>query len=191
MKIEFILLFCILFNINFSIADDCSDMVINGTCDFYTNCLETKYHCGHNGYPVGYGHKYCSKFLKNFNDYPNEGQEWITKTLVCLKKALIIQFTSCAEIYNTAFDSHPRCYYESGFCNLFLDTKNLKQTLYALLNTYEIKDFASITSMKQIFLTAKLCGTDYTQKMFDIIKEKFSYKQKISNMLKRSLGIER
>ena len=28
-------------------------------CSFYTDCLEAKFDCGPDGYPIGYGDKYC------------------------------------------------------------------------------------------------------------------------------------
>jgi hypothetical protein len=176
MRREILLITCIFAIVNFSLCDDCSGLVNNLSCDFYTKCLETKYKCGPTGYPVGYGFKYCSKFVKNINDYPAKGQEWIKKTLVCLKKALVPELNSCQNLYNVAFNSHPKCYYDSGFCDMFLDQGNLKQTVTALLKTYEIQDFASITSLNQIFETAKLCGADYMKKILDSIKEIFGNK---------------
>jgi hypothetical protein len=176
MRREILLLTCFFAMVNFTLADKCSDQINNLSCDFYTQCLETKYKCGPTGYPVGYGFKYCSKFIKNIAEYPPKGQEWIKKTLVCLKKALLPEFQSCSTLYDAAFDSHPRCYYESGFCDMFIDQGNLRKTVSALLNTYEIKDFASITSLKQIFDTAKLCGADYLKKIMDSIKDIFGNK---------------
>jgi Phosphomannose isomerase type I len=41
--------------------DECSDSPY-GQCSFYAYCLEARYHCGPNGYPIGYGLKYCEKF---------------------------------------------------------------------------------------------------------------------------------
>jgi hypothetical protein len=148
----------------------------NGTCDFYPKCLEAKYKCGPKGYPIGYGFKYCSKFVQYIDEFPPQGQQWIRKTLVCLKQSLIKEFTNCQQVFNAAFDSHPQCYYQAGFCDLFLDSKNITKTIQALLKVYEIQDFASATSMKQIFQTAQICGTDYMGKLGNVLKEIFHIK---------------
>jgi len=158
-------------------CDKCDSLVANGNCDFYTECLEEKYHCGVTGYPVGYGHRYCNKFLKYFYDFPPLGQLWVQNTLVCLKTALQPLFhetSDCATIYSVAFASHPRCYFESGFCELFKDRKNIIKTLKALLEVYEIKDFMSATTMKQVFETAKMCGSEYVAEIKQAMKDIFS-----------------
>lgn len=41
----------------------CFDTLINSqSCLWYPDCLELKYQCGSQGYPIGYGFKYCNKF---------------------------------------------------------------------------------------------------------------------------------
>lgn len=154
--------------------EKCQNLIQDDSCDFYSQCLEEKYQCGEKGYPIGYGYKYCNKFLENFNDFPQKGQEWISKTLVCLKKTLNFKFLDCQDVYDSAFESHPLCYVESGFCDLFLDTEHLKQTMKALFKVYEIKDFVSAMSLKQVFQTSKLCGYKYLLKIGEIIKDIFS-----------------
>ena len=92
-------------------------------CSFYPDCLESTYHCGLNGYPMGYGNKYCNKFLDNYDDYSKDGQAWIDGTLLCLKSALVplVENTSgqtCQTVNTIAFNSHVDCYVDNGFCNL-------------------------------------------------------------------------
>ena len=84
--------------------------------------------------------------------------------------------SSCNEIYGEAFDSHPNCYYKSGFCDLLTDNRHLYQTLKGLFLIYEVKDFASATSIKQVFQTAKICGGDYTEKLYEAMRD-FFYSQ--------------
>ena len=159
-----------------SLSKDCSAMVYNGNCEFYTQCLEEKYSCGPHGYPVGYGYKYCSKFLKFFEEFPATGKKWVEKTLICLKDALYPLYdarSNCDVIYAVAFASHPECYFQAGFCDLFIDSANIFKTLQALLKVYEVKDFMSVTSMKQVFETAKMCGSDYTAKVNQAFKDIF------------------
>lgn len=153
----------------------CKELADNPNCDFYEKCLEVKFKCGPTGYPLGYGGKYCKKFTKLIDIFPDKGQQWIRKTLNCLKYALLpfSEGSNCKTIFNTAFDSHPQCYFDSGFCELFLDVKQLPTLMRALVNVYEVKDFASALSMKQIFLTAKMCGGDYIRRLTDALKEIF------------------
>ena len=169
----------------------CVDTVTEHNCDFYTKCLENKFQCGATGYPIGYGFKYCSKFLEFQSEFPQKGREWIDGTLLCLKQALV-QFTTkstdpkiCNNILQTAFDSHPNCYVQAGFCELFYQP-DIVQTVQALLKVYELNDFKSLTSIKQIFQTAKMCGGEVLAKLWDIIngkKLKFSTSKSIIQSL--------
>lgn len=157
-----------------SSADVCVDSVTQHDCDFYSKCLEPKFQCGAEGYPMGYGFKYCSKFLSHQQNFPQKGQEWINKTLLCLKQALV-PFTTqskkantCKNILDSAFDSHPNCYVESGFCELFFQADAIK-TMQALLGVYEVQTFANLISIKQVLQTIKLCGVDVIKKIWEII----------------------
>jgi hypothetical protein len=171
-----ICLILVLFYLTLTTCEDCLSMSNNYSCEYYTKCLEPKYTCGSSGYPLGYGFKYCSKFTLHLNEFSPKGKIWVQKTLVCLKQSLMSTFSDCNELYNTAFNSHPRCYQQSGFCDLFMDPSNLKQDVKALMSVYEINDFASFTSLKQILDTSKLCGSHYLSKLRALLKEKFGKK---------------
>ena len=43
-------------------AHDCTVLANAGNCDFYTQCVEPRFQCGTNGYPLAYGDKYCNHF---------------------------------------------------------------------------------------------------------------------------------
>ena len=43
-------------------AQDCTALANAGNCDFYTQCVEARFQCGTNGYPRGYGDRYCHQF---------------------------------------------------------------------------------------------------------------------------------
>jgi hypothetical protein len=128
--------------------------------------------------------------LLNQQYFPPKGKEWIDKTLLCLKQSLV-QFTTqskesktCQNIYNAAFDSHPNCYVQSGFCDLFLQPE-VGLTIQALLKTYEVKDFTSFISIKQILETTKLCGADVIKKIWEIIKGlKHDFSEDFSDWMK-------
>lgn len=165
-----------------SVSQNCVAMIENEGCEFYPKCLESMYNCGTSGYPIGYGFKYCSKFKAHFSEFPTEGQRWIEKTLLCLKRKLrpfLVESISCPELYKEAFESHPDCYHQSGFCELFNEFSVMKQTVKALLKVYEVKDFASLLSVKQVFKTARLCGKDFIERLMDTIRHILSYNREL------------
>ena len=43
-------------------AQDCTVLANVGNCDFYTQCIEPRFQCGTNGYPLAYGNRYCHNF---------------------------------------------------------------------------------------------------------------------------------
>ena len=45
-------------------AQDCTVLANASNCDFYTQCVEPRFQCGTNGYPLAYGDRYC-RHLKN------------------------------------------------------------------------------------------------------------------------------
>jgi len=109
----------------------CSNPV-RGQCSFYEDCLETRYHCGPDDYPLGYGKKYCNKFNAAKGRFSNQGQTWMLDTMECLQLALVPDAVGpqeveehggspCDVLRRKAFDSHARCYIESGVCALGLE----------------------------------------------------------------------
>ncbi|KAL4477720.1 hypothetical protein ABPG74_002870 [Tetrahymena malaccensis] len=136
----------------------------NNDCNWYVNCLEDQFHCGPKGYPEGYGFKYCSRFVEKYDKFSPAGQKWIDGTLTCLKQSLKDSLVNtdnktCKDVNKIAFDSHPRCYVENGFCELFTkqDIQEIYQTLLSLLQVYQMKDFLSIQSIKQVTIVTFDC----------------------------------
>jgi hypothetical protein len=168
----FIYLFLFSF-LSLSFSQTCQDLSSDETCTFYQTCLEDEYSCGPDGYPMGYGYKYCEKFLEYLNEFSDSGKLWIQKTLVCLKQTLLPlagdPATTCQEIHDTAFDSHPKCYALNGFCELFFDPVHILENVKGLLQVYEIKDLSQPISIKQMVETAGLCGESVVQKFSDAI----------------------
>lgn len=60
-----------------------------GQCGFYRDCLESKFHCGSEGYPLGYGEKYCEKFVAGQDKLSLAGQKWMMDTMQCLQRVLV------------------------------------------------------------------------------------------------------
>src|SRR5690349_7653291 len=91
--------------LSFTFANICEQFTLNDNCDFYIECLEKQFNCGSSGYPVGYGHKYCNRFVQSLPFFAQNGKVWVMKTLVCLKKHLFplsqIRSTMCDNIHKT------------------------------------------------------------------------------------------
>jgi len=128
---------------------------IEDCCGFY-DCLERNCGCGAEGYPLGYGKKYC----QIFSNYPfsGNGNRWRDATLRCLQRSLIpfsqCPPTDCSLLKTKAFDSHPFCYSHSGVC--FLSPKDL---LGILAITYG--DVLTLDGIQQILDTFRKCGLKY------------------------------
>lgn len=145
----------------------CSNPV-RGQCSFYEDCLETRYHCGPSDYPLGYGKKYCNKFNAAKGRFSNQGQTWMLDTMECLQLALVPEAigsqeveeqdgSPCEVLRRKAFDSHARCYVESGVCTLGL--KDWTQ----IVEVVELKTlFGSWEALKEALETATGCLELYT-----------------------------
>jgi hypothetical protein len=92
------------------------------SCAFYADCAEKEFKCGASGYPILYGQKNCLAFDRNRNFFTPQGQNFIWGTMSCLQQFLSPLIQSCGEtclsISDKAFESHPKCYTENGFCSL-------------------------------------------------------------------------
>jgi hypothetical protein len=143
-------------------------------CGFY-DCVERNCGCGANGYPLGYGKKYC----QIFSNYPftGNGGKWRDATLRCLQRSLIPYSqcppTNCDTLKSNAFDSHPFCYTSSGVC--FLNPKDL---LGILAITYG--DVLTLDGILQIMETMKKCGFKYVlQFEIEVINQACQLKEDI------------
>ncbi len=92
-------------------------------CEMYS-CLEAKngLNCGDRGYFRGYGQKYCARFSAITGEFMSDaGREWLAGVRSCLLdevESLLEDTSSCSDIRQGAFDSHPQCYLDSGLCSL-------------------------------------------------------------------------
>jgi hypothetical protein len=94
------------------------------SCTFYADCLESRYHCGPNGYPIGYGENFCQKFSDNRDELSDKGVKWMLDVGQCLQNNLVpeatgpAEGTTCDSLKTKALASHPRCYVDNGLCSL-------------------------------------------------------------------------
>jgi hypothetical protein len=127
--------------------------------DFYRcvdQVVDDGHGCGRDGYLLGYGARYAERFYRVTRPrMSGRGQRWIDDVLVCLQQELqnsIDSATSCPEIRDIAFDSHPACYVDAGFCALpVLD-------LLQVVGTIDVRDWFGSTAARQAAETAIACG---------------------------------
>jgi hypothetical protein len=135
--------------------------------DFYT-CAErwaaAGAGCGDSGYLLGYGAHYASRFY--FETRPRmgfAGQDWLDQVLVCLQRDLrdaISIDTSCADIRRIAFDQHPSCYVQSGFCTLPV------RDILQVPRTIAGRDLLSRDGLRQVLAIVPACGREYQDGLF-------------------------
>lgn len=117
--------------------------------------------CGEQGYLLGYGARYAREFY--FETRPRmsaRGKAWLDGVLVCLQHELrdsIGVGSSCEEVRRTAFDQHPDCYVESGFCTLAIPD------LLQIPATIDGRDLLSRDGLRQVASIAPLCGREYAR----------------------------
>lgn len=94
------------------------------SCDYYLckEAAEGDSACGEEGYYLGYGFKYCERMsLITRTELSGPGKVWLDGARLCLIEEVERQIDdehSCSDIKQIAFDSHPGCYIDSGFCSL-------------------------------------------------------------------------
>ena len=44
-------------------AQDCTALANDGNCNFYTQCVEPRFQCDTNGYPLVYGDRNCNDLI--------------------------------------------------------------------------------------------------------------------------------
>lgn len=128
------------------------------TCDFY-ECLESEYQCGPSGYPMGYGHQFCSRFDSTASEFSTQGKVWIHDVRLCLQEALVPEddcSSSCSAVHDDAFASHSGCYISAGLCDLPISD------WFAVLNTIGLKTLVE-TALPQALQTAVGCAELYAK----------------------------
>jgi hypothetical protein len=105
-----------------------ADIALAGVagCQFYA-CRDAEHPCGADGYYLGFGEKYCERFLTDLAPIMSAaGQAFLAATRDCLMSymnANIATDLSCDEVKTDALASHVDCYRDNGFCALPLTDK--------------------------------------------------------------------
>jgi hypothetical protein len=151
----------------FSEKTSCDSLI--GSCDYYL-CAENKSPCGLDGYNIGFGFKYCSgsKFKLAREMKTVEGQQWVQSVFQCLQKQSFSDVqagrnNSCDGLKKNAFDSHPNCYAQAGFCNLKFSEK---------INIFKLikSEIFSHATIEQGLALMNLCQISNAEK-FDLQQE--------------------
>lgn len=131
-----------------------ADAIAGDEAAFY-RCAEETLGCGADGYLLGYGTRYAERFYRHTRPWMSaRGQRWIDATLVCLQESLRARIdagTSCADVRTIAFDTHPTCYVDSGFCALPWSD------WLAVVATVDGRDWVSRDAQRQVSATARAC----------------------------------
>ena len=142
-------------------------------CKFYTQCLESKFSCGKEGYPLSYGGKYCKRFQSL--DTPkahkgiqlsNQGIVWRDRTLRCLQDDLIIGMEvakSCSAINEIGFNSHSSCYTLPGssICDLSAED------LFSIARVVDGIEYFTYNALKQMTEVASTCAPTWLKEKLD------------------------
>ena len=85
-----------------------------------------------------------------------QGQSWVTSVFRCLQKQSFLKSETsanrtCDQIQSDAYDSHPDCYSQAGFCELKISEK-IK--IFQLIKN----EILSADTIKQAGLLLEKCG---------------------------------
>ena len=60
-------------------------------CEWYINCLERRYPCRgtDDGYAIEFAYKFCNLFFDNYNDFSEDGRNWVDAVRKCLQVQLV------------------------------------------------------------------------------------------------------
>ena len=144
-----------------------SSTAIGPQCTFYSNCVESRQLCGASGYALGYGNKYCNRFIAGA--FSGNGKKWRDATLICLQEELVSTVLlsdstkSCSEISDIAFDSHPSCYTENGSGISICDFDKLSSSDYkAIFGILDFDDLLTPEGKRQVGDVMKICVASKT-----------------------------
>jgi hypothetical protein len=130
-------------------------------CRFYAECLEATKPCGAQGYALGYGGRYCKRFLDN-EALSEAGAVWRDEVMVCLQKRagrfLDNTPATCTEITDGAFDDHPGCYTQPHASICALPASDWLSIVW----TIDHEDLLSGRGRRQISATARTCLEQWT-----------------------------
>ena len=84
-----------------------------------------------------------------------QGQAWIDNVKVCLMKVILNStvYNSngiCSQLKKLAFDSHPSCYTDNGFCTDILSSPMCTNVRCLANEVFDLRDLFTIPSIVQV-----------------------------------------
>lgn len=154
-----------------SLALDCE--VVYGSCGFYRDCIEELKYCGPTGYAIAYGDFYCNRFPEILGPLGDSKLDsWMYNVMSCLQNSLLGVVPniengdlSCNSLEEFAFDSHPKCYTDAGFCDLSVAEQA------HVFGVVKASDVFTVKSLKQMYAVAKTCYLALENEMPDYLIE--------------------
>ena len=139
-------------------------------CHYYLD-LEKDRGCWFNendtsDYLVRYGYKYCSTFENKSKIWNKDKTDWAISTRNCLQAYVKSNQKSltCEKLESKAFDSHPKCYKDAGFCKL--GASNQVSIIWTAVDLDIFRKFDK--SIKQAFYLLKDCIKISLLKLFSL-----------------------
>ena len=129
------------------------------SCGFYVQCFNRVCPCRGSGneYALGYGNKYCSRFLHGYG-WSAVGRRWRDATLRCLQERARQYLPrggrcNCAQVQARAYASHTPCYTLPGrsICDLPLRDVRL---IWRMVSLRDLFDRRGLSAMRDI---ASIC----------------------------------
>jgi hypothetical protein len=104
-----------------------TDDILDRRGAYYVCLDEALGGCGEDGYPLGYGARYAERYLLEVRpEVSPAAQAFLDEVSVCLQQrmaAFVTDETTCAQVWEHGFSTHPDCYVDSGFCAVDLDSQ--------------------------------------------------------------------
>lgn len=144
-------------------------------CSFYLD-FEKERQCSSqkkkpSEYLATYGYKYCSRFLRERVKWKGKLKKWNLETGVCLQEMLYNnkrRIKPCSQLESFAFDVHPICYKQYGFCELESEDR---QKIFKILSKLDIAEKFKINLVQfiNISLSCSFSALEYGEIFFDFL----------------------
>lgn len=144
------------------------------SCNWYRDCAAASMQtlCPDGGYPINYGWKNCNNFQNQLGQLSSAGQAWMWGVMNCLQNALLPNLppqdctATCQSVSTAAFNSHPKCYVDNGFCNLPVSD------YWAVFNIVGIKQLLQVPM--QVIITGTMCGEQWTAQTIQAVQDEIA-----------------
>ncbi|XP_076076633.1 uncharacterized protein LOC143047449 [Mytilus galloprovincialis] len=142
-------------------------------CSWYRDCLERKFKCSgtEDDYAMAFATKFCDLYSQNYQDFSQDGQQWIDAVRKCLQVSLVqslrpyLPFT-CEDVKRIAFDSHTPCYVKPipespsiSVCNL--DASDYFSVFWTIQSSLKTSTNSSLRTIRSMFETLKQCTVSF------------------------------